>query len=98
ADVASLEDVRELLLCPGGVRLSDCRCIATKFKRCDSRAGGSYQRMNISIHVRVVVPVGMRIFLQGAAFFQHVFEMPLPSVTPLICGQPLKHSLICGLL
>ncbi len=54
--------------------------------------------MNISVHLRLVVPVGMRILLRNHTFLDYIFQMALPAVPPLVGGQPVEHGLVRGLL
>ena len=46
----------------------------------------------------LVVPIGMRIFVENRAFVDDVFEMSLPPVTALVGGEAIEHSLIRGFL
>ncbi len=98
ANIAGFENVGEFLLRPSHVGLTERGGIFSKLQRGDARARRGHQRVDISIHFRFVVPVGMRILVENRSLGHYIFQMPLPSMPPFISCHAVEHSLIRGLL
>ena len=98
ADVAGLENVRELLLRPGDVGLTERGGVAAELQRSDSGAGGGDESVDVSVDFGLVIPVRVGIFLEDCSLGDDVFEMTLPAVAALVGGQAVEHGLIRGLL
>ena len=60
ADVPGLENVRQFLLRPGDVGLPERGGVASKLHGGDSSSRSGHQRVDVSVHLRLVVPVGMQ--------------------------------------
>src|SRR4029077_12861844 len=83
ANIATLQDVLNLLLWPGSILLADGGEIAARF---DARPAETYARnegMHVAVTLRLIFPIGMFVMVQGDVVGKNVFEMPLPSMAAL---------------
>src|ERR1700682_6266248 len=97
-DVARLQNIRELLLGPGSVGLSEGCGVASKLERGDAGAGRRNHGVNVSVGIGLVIPVEVSVFFDGQALGENVLQMSLPAMPALIGGEAVEERLVGGLL